>query len=116
MRTSDPKLVAINFKPVAASWTGMQAGMTFAELRALGIARVVIMNKIRTGAMVFDPPVLKNPAFGRPMGWRPKQKAKLPKRPCLACNKPFQPDGRFNRLCKRCNLTAGSVSPYENNG
>lgn len=46
-----------------------------------------------------------------PAPHRPRQ-AGTTVRPCLCCKQPFPSEGPHNRLCYRCRVNAGSVSPF----
>jgi hypothetical protein len=114
MPEPEPKLVAINFKPIAAKWRGIKVGMTISQLLALGsLTSSTIKDKCaRKDHLVFDPPLPKR-IIGRPVGFQLPPK---PKRLCMCCRREFKSVGRFNRLCPSCSSRASNASPFENEG
>jgi len=115
---SEPRITELRYKPRPGSpWANLRLGMTRAEARAaMGVRTVEIMERVRRGLIIFDPPIEKcgravkpNPTLrDRPISYRRPASSKT--RPCLCCRDPFDSHGPGNRLCDRCR--ARDVSPY----
>lgn len=57
---SEPRIAALHFTPRPDSpWAKLRVGMTWAEVRALGLLRTELSHRLRQGRIVFDPPLTR---------------------------------------------------------
>ena len=115
---TEPRIAELRYKPRRGSpWAALRGGMTRAEARAaVGVRAVEIMERVRRGLIIFDPPiqlcgqaVKPNPKLrDRPISYRKPASSKT--RPCLCCQQLFESHGPGNRMCERCRMR--DVSPF----
>jgi len=119
---SEPKIAELRFKPKRLSpWVALRVGMTVGEARAAlgpGPSRE-LMERVRRGQIVFQPPIQLNGRDVRDVRAKAKPSRKPIKyvnrdgatlRPCLCCRQPFESSGPGNRMCDGCRHK--NVSPY----
>ncbi len=111
---SEPRIAALHFTPRPGSpWAQVRLGMTWAEVRSLGLLRTELSHRVRQGRIVFDPPLTrKGQVIAADKGGAGVELVppRCQVRPCLCCRRPFESEGPGNRMCVECR--ARNVSPY----